>query len=103
MALAYLSLPPMDQAGIARDMRALGLGAGDTVLVHSAMSRIGNVQGGAGAVVNAFLDVLGPQGTLAVPTFPFTGSMLAHVRSDPDFDVDETPSKMGAISECVRT
>jgi aminoglycoside 3-N-acetyltransferase len=99
----YRELPPVDQAAIARDLRALGLRAGDTVLVHSAMSRIGNVQGAAGAVVNAFLDVLGPQGTLAVPTFPFTGSMLAHVRSDPDFDVDETPSRMGAISEYVRT
>src|SRR5688572_17543214 len=67
------------------------------------MSRIGHVLGGAPAVVDAFLDVLGPAGTLAVPTFPFTGSMLAHVRSDPDFDVDETPSKMGAITEELRT
>src|SRR5687768_11400994 len=67
------------------------------------MSRLGHVLGGAPAVVDAFLDVLGPSGTLAVPTFPFTGSMLAHVRSDPDFDVDETPSKMGAITEELRT
>src|SRR5688572_2915191 len=67
------------------------------------MSRIGHVSGGAPTVVDAFLDVLGPSGTLAVPTFPFTGSMLGYVRSDPDFDVDETPSKMGAITEEVRT
>lgn len=54
-------------------------------------------------MVDALLEVLGPHGTLAVPTFPFTGSMLAHVRADPDFDVDETPSKTGAIAEEVRT
>lgn len=103
MPSAYLTLPAVDETAIARDLRTLGLRAGDTVLVHSAMSRIGNVQGAAGAVVDAFREVLGPQGTLAVPTFPFTGSMLAHVRSDPDYDVDETPSKMGAVSEWVRT
>jgi aminoglycoside 3-N-acetyltransferase len=101
--LHYRSLPPIDREGIARDLRGLGLREGDTVLVHSAMSRIGHVSGGARAVVDAFRDVLGPGGTLAVPTFPFTGSMLAHVRRDPDFDVDETPSLMGAITEEVRT
>src|SRR5437868_2462833 len=98
----YRSLPPITAQEIAHDLRRLGLRAGDTVLVHSAMSRIGFVQGGAGAVVDAFLDALGPEGTLAVPTFPFNGSMLAYVKSDPDFDVDETPSKMGAITEHVR-
>jgi aminoglycoside 3-N-acetyltransferase len=99
----YRSLPPIDREGIARDLRSLGLDVGDAVLVHSALSRIGYVAGGAPAVVDAFLDVLGPAGTLAVPTFPFTGSMLAHVRSDPGFDVDETTSKMGAITEELRT
>ena len=88
MPADYRTLPPIDRSGIARDLQTLGLRGGDTVLVHSAMSRIGRVAGGAPAVVDASLDVLGPAGTLAVPTFPFTGSMLAHVRSDPDFDVD---------------
>jgi aminoglycoside 3-N-acetyltransferase len=103
MPADYRSLPPVTGPELARDLRALGLGAGDTVLVHSAMSRFGNVQGGAAAVADAFLRVLGPPGTLAVPTFPFTGSMLAHVRSDPDFDLDATPSSMGALTEHVRT
>lgn len=94
--------PAVPPEAVARDLRALGLGRGDTVLVHSAMSRIGYVPGGAPAVVDALLDVLGPQGTLAVPTFPFNGSMLAYVRSDPDFDLQATPSLMGAITEEVR-
>ena len=79
------------------------MAAGDTVLAHSAMSRIGNVQGGAATVVDALLEAVGPRGTLAVPTFPFRGSMLAYVRSDPDFHVDETPSLVGAITEEART
>ena len=104
MSSNYRTLPPVGREEIARDLRRLGLGAGDTVLVHSAMSRIGYVQGGAAAVVDAFFDVLGAggNGTLAVPTFPFTGSMLGYVKSDPEFDVDRTPSKMGAITEAVR-
>ena len=103
MPADYRSLPAVDQAQIARDLHTLGLRAGDTVLVHSAMSRLGHVQGGAATVVDAFLQALGPQDTLAAATFPFTGSMLAYVKSDPDFDVDETPSKMGVITEEVRT
>ena len=94
--------PTVTRADIARDLRTLGVRPGDTILVHSAMSRIGYVEGGAPAVVDAFRDVLGPEGTLAVPTFPFNGSMLSYVRSDPDFDVETTPSKMGAITEAAR-
>jgi aminoglycoside 3-N-acetyltransferase len=98
----FRRLPPVPAADIARDLRTLGLGPGDVVLVHSSLSRIGNVPGGADAVVDAFLDVLGAAGTLAVPTFPFRGSMLAYVRSDPLFDVETTPSLMGAITEALR-
>ena len=98
----YRDLPPISREQLAHDLRTLGVGGGETVLVHSAMSRIGHVQGGARAVVDAFLDVLGEGGTLAVPTFPFNGSMLGYVKSDPDFDVDTTPSLMGAITEEVR-
>jgi aminoglycoside 3-N-acetyltransferase len=97
-----VELPPVTREELARDLRALGLRPGDAVLVHSAMSRIGYVEGGAPAVVEAFLDALGPEGTLAVPTFPFRGTMLAYVRSDPQFDVAATPSLMGAISEAAR-
>lgn len=98
----YADLPPVTRSDISRDLSALGLKHGDTVLVHSAMSRIGHIQGGAEAVIDAFLDVLGPDGTLAVPTFPFRGGLLAYVRGDPEFDVDATPSLMGSISEATR-
>jgi aminoglycoside 3-N-acetyltransferase len=94
---------PVSRSAIAADLRAIGLVAGDAVLVHSAMSRIGRVEGGAGAVVDAFLEVLGPAGTLAAPTLPFSGSLRAHLESDPVFEAEATPSRMGAISEAVRT
>jgi aminoglycoside 3-N-acetyltransferase len=94
---------PITGGEIAAVLGALGLRPGESLLVHSAMSRIGFVEGGAPALLAAFLDVLGPEGTLAAPTFPFTGSMLAYLQSEPVFDVQSTPSRMGALSEAVRT
>ena len=64
----------------------------------------GWVEGGAEAVVDAFLDVLAAEGLLAVPTLTATfaaGCMY------PDlvvyaFDPKETPSRVGAITEALR-
>src|SRR3954447_26436343 len=62
------SAAPVTVESLAADLRGLGLRAGDTVLVHSSLSRLGWVCGGPVAVVEAFLSVLGPDGTLVVPT-----------------------------------
>jgi len=53
---------------LVRDFRRLGLKPGMTVMVHSALSTIGEVEGGADTVIDALLEVLGPQGTLVMPT-----------------------------------
>ncbi len=74
-------------------LRELGLAAGDTVVVHSSLSSFGEVEGGAETVVDALLEVLGPQGTLVVPTFNFEPGV---------FDAEETPSIVGKITEAVR-
>jgi len=84
---------------IAAALRALGLAPGAAVFVHSALSSMGHVAGGAAAVVDALIDVLGPAGTLVVPTFTFI-----HGRSDnPVFDPARDPSEMGRITEETRT
>src|SRR5438034_1294756 len=101
-AAPYLSLPPIDQGALTAQFRALGLAPGDTVFVHSSLSRIRHVLGGAGAVVAALLDAVGPKGTIAAPTIPYRGSMRAYLESAPLFDLRETPSAMGAISEAIR-
>jgi aminoglycoside 3-N-acetyltransferase len=101
-AARYLSLPAITREEIAEQFRALGLAPGDTVLFHSSLSRIGNVIGGAEAVVEALLDAVGPEGTVAVPTIPYRGSMITYLQSQPLFDLRETPSLMGAITEAVR-
>ncbi|HWQ93341.1 MAG TPA: AAC(3) family N-acetyltransferase [Clostridia bacterium] len=59
----------MTSAAIAAGLRQLGLAEGDIVLLHSSLASVGLVEGGAAAVVQAFLDVLGGKGTLLAPTF----------------------------------
>ena len=89
----------MKQEQIAEALQTLGLGAGHIVCVHSSLSSIGYVEGGADAVVDAFLDVLGSTGTLVVPTFTFShGGKL-----NPVFDPIQDPSEMGRITEVART
>ena len=82
---------------IADGLRSLGVDAGDVVFVHSSLSSMGRVDGGAETVVDALLDMLGPEGTLAVPAFTFDrpdhGPILDPVRDE---------SETGRISEAVR-
>ena len=61
--------PVVTRADIRDGLRALGLQAGDAVGVHSSLSSLGHVDGGPDAVIDAFLDVLGPGGTLVFPTY----------------------------------
>ena len=76
-------------------LRGLDLSDGDKVILHSSLSSIGHVDGGADTVVDAFLDVLGSGGTLMVPTF-------TQPTGESPFDQAQTPSKTGAITEAVR-
>jgi aminoglycoside 3-N-acetyltransferase len=87
---------------IAEALRRAGLRAGDGAFVHSALSSLGHVEGGPAAVIGAFDDVLGPEGLLAMPSFPYVGGTAEFLATDPVFDVRETPSCMGAVTEHFR-
>ena len=78
-------------------LSAVGVGKGDGLLIHSALQLLGRPEGGLQMVLDAILESIGPEGTLAVPTFPFTFNRGI------DYDPATTPSKgMGAFSEFVR-
>jgi len=66
---------------------------GDVLLVHSALSSIGYVEGGADTVIGALLESVGEEGTIIMSTL--TGW------SEP-FDADKTPSAVGEITEKFR-
>ena len=61
---------PLTGFGIARELRALGLGPGDIVKVHSSLRSLGWVDGGAQTVVDALMQVVGEGGALVMPAFP---------------------------------
>lgn len=84
---------------IATALRALGIRAGGVVLVHSSLRSLGPVEGGAESVVQAFLEVLGADGTLMMPALSYDYVNSAH----PLFDVIHTPSNVGALPEYFRT
>ena len=87
------------QRDLASGLRQAGIRAGDLVLAHSSLSAFGYVEGGADAVLDALLDVLGPAGTLVLPTFTW-GEF--HKATDVVFDVAATPCETGRIPETFR-
>src|SRR5262249_32264089 len=109
---------PRTTDSLARDLRALGLGGGDVVVVHSSLTALGWVSGGAQAAVQALLDAVAPAGPIVVPAQsgglsdpaewrnpPVPEAWLDTVRdSMPAYDPARTPTRgMGAIPELLRT
>lgn len=66
-SVARFFTPKVSRDKLLRDLLASGISSGDTLYVYSSMSRIGNVANGASDVINALLDAVGPEGTLAFP------------------------------------
>ena len=56
------------RASLRKDVERLGVGPGDTVMVHAAMSRVGRLLNGPDALIGALLDGTGPGGTILAYT-----------------------------------
>lgn len=100
MSAATSHAPEVDvsKADLVAGFGKLGLKPGDVILVHSAMRTLGRVQGGADAVIDALLEIVGPSGTLVAPTYTF-----AHeAEADPIIDPKTDRAEMGVITETVR-
>ncbi|WP_225836299.1 aminoglycoside N(3)-acetyltransferase [Streptomyces sp. NK08204] len=110
--------PLVTRDAVSAQLRLLGVENGEILLVHSSLSALGWVNGGAVAVVHALLDALGPSGTLVVPTQtgdlsdpatwgnpPVPEEWWDSIRATmPPYDPLVTPSRgVGVIPETVRT
>src|SRR5512135_2194444 len=109
---------PRTRESLARDLNALGLGSGQTVIVHSSLSALGWVSGGPVTVVQALMDVITPEGTLVMPThsvdysdplqwrhLPVPAEWWPIIRETmPAFDPAITPTrKVGGFVDPLRT
>lgn len=109
---------PVTRARISAGLAALGVQAGDRLLVHASLSAFGFVAGGAQAVVEALKASVGATGLLVMPAFtthlsdpvnwqapPVPANWWMAIRSEtPAFDPAISPSRrIGAISELMRT
>lgn len=109
---------PGTRESLERDLRALGVAPGMTLLVHSSLSALGWVAGGPVAVIQALMDVVTAEGTLVMPAFTGDNSDPANwahppvpeawwpviCANTPAFDPAITPTRMmGRIAETFRT
>lgn len=79
--------------------QSLGVQEGSTLFVHSSLSSLGWVEGGAATVVDVLEALLGQRGTLAVPTLTFD-TVCAR---QPVFHEALSPSIVGRVTEELRT
>lgn len=111
---------PFDVGTIAAGLRAAGLAAGQDVLVHSSLRRVGPLTKGAETLIEALSMALGPGGTLVVPTHNAGNSTtsrtwheatrgmsaderLRYEATLPGWDRGRTPAQgVGALAEYVR-
>lgn len=82
--------------------KELGLEKGDVILVHSSFKSFGGVEGGPQTVIDALLEVVGEEGTLVMPTFTPSFCERYNKEGKGYFDVDNTPSETGILTEIVR-
>jgi aminoglycoside 3-N-acetyltransferase len=68
------------------------------LLVHSSLKRLGTIDGGAEAVLDALLACIGPRGTLVLPTHTW----WTVTDKQPVFHVRHSPSCVGVLTEVFR-
>lgn len=83
-------------------LKSIGIRQGDSLLVHSAMSKLGYLEQGPKTLIDAILEVIGPEGNLLMPSSPNPALQLDYVKNHPHFDVRHDASAMGAITEYFR-
>ena len=80
----------------------LGIQAGDTVMVHSALNADNGFTGNAKDIINLLKSLITQEGLLVMPSMPYADSSRAFLERAKPMNVRRTPSHMGLISEVFR-
>lgn len=83
-------------------LRTVGVGQGQIVLAHSSFDAFEGFQGKASSVVETLEELLGPEGTLLMPSLPFGGTAIDYIQSGKITDIARTPSRNGLLTELFR-
>lgn len=92
---------PITLAEFEQALRKLGVCSGQVLFVHSGADWLNSVEGGPIQVLELLRRMLGDDGTLALPSFPFDGLAAEYVATG-SFMVHRSPSKMGLLTELFR-
>jgi aminoglycoside 3-N-acetyltransferase len=87
-----------------KDFENIGIQRGDTLLVHSALSEIGFIDGGPKTVIRSLVNVLDTKeaGNLVIPVyFMHTNMYKTCLQKDYVFDVKTAPTVVGAIPKAM--
>lgn len=95
----------MTKQEIIAGLQRIGLTKGDKVLLHSSLLSLGKVDGGPDAVIDAFVEVLGSEGTLLVPVFGALGILTDTLKKRPGAIISPCPvgtlAALGADAEVI--
>lgn len=87
----------MNKEQLKEQLRAIGVKEGMDLQMHSSMKSVGHIEGGPDTVIDALLEILGPEGTLMMSTVSGNVNTI-----QPVFHVDHTPSTVGYLSNVFR-
>jgi aminoglycoside 3-N-acetyltransferase len=91
-----------DKTELRRALGKLGIRAGDIVFVHSSFDQMRSVRATPTEITEILCDSVGESGTLAMPTFPMTGTSQEYLERNQVFDWRRTPSRTGILTEIFR-
>lgn len=82
-------------------LRKLGINPGDTVFIHSSMDYL-NTKANALEILEMLIELVGENGNLVFPAWHFTERAETHLRAGNVFDVRNSVSVLGMLSEFAR-
>jgi aminoglycoside N3'-acetyltransferase len=93
--------PTISRERLVTDLRKLGVQRGELLNLRVSLSSIGHVEGGPKTVIDALLDVVGPEGTLVTESFVSTYPLPMRKRNAMKISDRWTPSYAGAVANAM--